>query len=121
MYQGRNEDARLAIALSHADGDISSPLVLAEYEHIGDTILFEKNSGETLSVKQMWKTRTARKRVLLAVSCAVFSTIAGNVAASYYLGPMLNNAGITDTTTQLEIVSGSFLDGRGARNMLTRK
>jgi hypothetical protein len=30
---------------------------------------------------------------------------AGNVAASYYLGPMLNNAGITDQTTQLQIVS----------------
>lgn len=56
-------------------------------------------------MKQLVKTPSSRKRVLLAVSCAVFSTIAGNVAASYYLGPMLNNAGITDATTQLEIVS----------------
>jgi hypothetical protein len=94
MYQGRDEDARMAVALSHADGDISSPFVVAEIQHISDTITFEKNAGETLSVKQMWKTKTARKRVLLAVSCAVFSTIAGNVAASYYLGPMLTNAGI---------------------------
>jgi hypothetical protein len=119
MYQGRNEDARMAVALSHANGDISSPLVLAECQHIEDTILFEKNSGETLSVKQMWKTKTARKRVLLAVSCAVFSTIAGNVAASYYLGPMLDNAGISDPTKQLEIVSAPFFDSYNSGNRLT--
>jgi len=29
----------------------------------------------------------------------------GNVAASYYLGDMLDDAGITNTTTQLQIVS----------------
>jgi len=108
MYQGRTDDARFSVALSHSNGDVTSPLVLAEFQHIEDTILFEKNAGETLSVKQLWKTRTARKRVMLAVSCAVFSTVAGNVAASYYLGPMLTNAGIVNTTTQLEIVSSSF-------------
>jgi hypothetical protein len=108
MYQGRIDDARMAVALSHSNGDISSPLVQAEFQHIEDTILMEKNAGETLSVKQLWKTKTARKRVLLAVSCAVFSTIAGNVAASYYLGTMLTNAGIADPTKQLEIVSLPF-------------
>jgi hypothetical protein len=29
----------------------------------------------------------------------------GNLIASYYLGQMLTNAGITDTKTQLQIVS----------------
>lgn len=52
---------------------------------------------------QCFKTPSARRRILLACSAAVFSTIAGNVIASYYLGSMLSNAGITDTTTQLEI------------------
>jgi hypothetical protein len=32
------------------------------------------------------------------------------VAASYYLGPMLTNAGIKDTTKQLEIVRECKLD-----------
>ena len=36
-------------------------------------------------------------------TCAFFSTLAGNIIASYYLGTMLDNAGITNTTTQLEI------------------
>lgn len=96
------------IALTYANGDVNSPIVLAQYKQIEDTIAFEKHAGETLSMKQLVKTPSSRKRVLLAVSCAVFSTIAGNIAASYYLGPMLDNAGITDATTQLEIVGMSL-------------
>lgn len=104
-FNHREDEARTVIALTYANGNTSSPVVLAQYKQIEDTIAFEKHVGETLSMKQLVKTPSSRKRVLLAVSCAVFSTIAGNVAASYYLGPMLNNAGITDATTQLEIVS----------------
>ena len=36
----------------------------------------------------------------------VWLTAIGNVIASYYLGTMLNNAGVTNTTTQLKIVGG---------------
>jgi len=79
MYQGRIDDAKLAVALTHTNGDLSNPIVLSQFKQIEDTITWEKNNAETLSVKQMFKTKTARKRVLLAVSCAVFSTIAGFV------------------------------------------
>lgn len=85
-----------------------NPMVLAAYKEIVDTIDYEKNVGETLSLTQMVKTPVARKRMTLAISCAVFSTISGNVIASYYLGSMLTQAGITNTTTQLEIVSLHF-------------
>ena len=91
------------MAQTYADGDATNPIVLAAYKEIVDTINWEKNAGETLSLGQLFKTPVARKRVLLACSAAVFSTIAGNVIASYYLGTMLSNAGITDTTTQLQI------------------
>jgi len=56
-----------------------------------------------MGLKEVFRTKNARKRVTLACSAAVFSTIAGNVIASYYLGTMLDNAGITDPKTQLEI------------------
>ncbi|TLD37196.1 MFS sugar transporter-like protein [Venturia nashicola] len=102
-FNHREAEARTVIALTYANGDTTSPIVVAQYKQIEDTIAFEKNVGETLSMKQLVKTPSSRKRVMLAVSCAVFSTIAGNVAASYYLGPMLNNAGITEASTQLEI------------------
>ncbi|KAF2239990.1 MFS sugar transporter-like protein [Viridothelium virens] len=102
-YQNRESAALHVVAQTYASGDSSSPIVLAAYKEIIDTIAYEKNVGETLSLAQLVRTRVARKRVLLACSAAVFSTIAGNVIASYYLGTMLDNAGITDTTTQLQI------------------
>jgi len=52
-------------------------MVLAQYKEIIDTIDYERNVGETLSIKQMVKTPVARKRMSLAISCAVFSTISG--------------------------------------------
>jgi hypothetical protein len=77
MYQGRVDDAKTALALTYADGDLSSAEVVTEFKQIEDAISFEKNQMETLSVKELWNTKTARKRVLLAVSAAVFSTIVG--------------------------------------------
>ncbi|KAF8195592.1 MFS sugar transporter-like protein [Pholiota molesta] len=103
IYQNQHEEALEVVAYMYADGDRSNALVAAQYKEIVDTIDYEKNVGETLSMMQLIKTPSARKRVTLAVSAAVFSTIAGNVIASYYLGTMLDNAGITNSTTQLEI------------------
>ncbi|KAJ6621775.1 MFS sugar transporter-like protein [Mycena sp. CBHHK59/15] len=102
-YQGRLDDALAVVALTHASGDAADPVVRAQYQEIVDTINYEKNVAEPLSLVQMVKTPSARKRVALCVSVAVFSTVAGNVIVSYYLGSMLDNAGITNTTTQLQI------------------
>ena len=102
-FQGDRDKALAIVAQTYANGDHTNPIVLAAYKEIIDTIEYEKNVGETLSLTQMVKTPVARKRVLLAMSAAVFSVIAGNVIASYYLGTMLDNAGITSTTTQLQI------------------
>ena len=103
VHRDQHAAAAAVIAQTYADGDASSPIVLTAFKEIVDTIHYEKRVGETLSLSQMVKTPVARKRVLLACSAAVFSTIAGNVIASYYLGTMLDNAGITDADTQLRI------------------
>ena len=65
------------VAQAYANGDTTNPMVLAQYKEIVDTIDYEKNVGETLSLKQMVKTPVARKRMTLAISAAVFSTISG--------------------------------------------
>jgi len=87
------------------DGDAEKEdnVVHKELTSILSTLEYERTAGQQLRMREIFRTRGARKRVLLACSAAVFSTIAGNVIASYYLGQMLNNAGITDPKTQLEI------------------
>lgn len=115
----RREDAVAVVAQTYANGDTQNPIVLVTFKESIDTIEYEKNVGESLSLVQMVKTPVARKRVALAVSAAVFSTITGEISchsrqfsleakeeigdaiASYYLRTMLNNAGVTNTTTQL--------------------
>jgi hypothetical protein len=76
-YKNRREDALAVVAQTYANGDAQNPIVLVAFKEIIDTIEYEKNVGETLSLVQMVKTPVARKRVALAVSAAVFSTIAG--------------------------------------------
>ncbi|KAH7348500.1 MFS sugar transporter-like protein [Rhexocercosporidium sp. MPI-PUGE-AT-0058] len=100
---GRREEALTVIAQTYANGDESNPVVLAQYQQIIDTIHYERETGETLSLNQLVKTPVARKRVILAISVAVFSTISGNVIASYYLRTMLNHARIFQTSSQLQI------------------
>jgi len=65
------------VAQTYANDDSNHPIVLAAFREIIDTIEYEKNVGETLSLVQMVKTPSARKRVLLAMSAALFSVIAG--------------------------------------------
>jgi hypothetical protein len=77
VHVGRREEALTVVAQTYANGDVSNPMVLAQYKEIVDTLDYERNVGETLSLVQMVKTPVARKRVSLAVSAAVISTISG--------------------------------------------
>jgi hypothetical protein len=82
VHQNRNEEALRVVAQTCADGNDQDPLVIATYREIVETMEWEKNCGETLAVKQMIKTRSARKRILLVISCALGSVIVGNQVVS---------------------------------------
>jgi hypothetical protein len=110
LYQGRVAEARRVIALTYANGDESDEMVQKEFNHIQDSFDNEREGGEDLGWKECVKTKPNRYRVYLAISCALGSTITGNAAISDYLGIMLNNAGVTDQTTQLKIVSSPQFD-----------
>lgn len=102
VHEGYFETARLTVAQANADGDVASPVVLAVYKEILDTLEWEKKEGRTLSPAQMFATPVERKRLLIGMSPGPFSCIAGNIIASYYLGPELDTAGITDYNDQLK-------------------
>ncbi|KAK6371399.1 hypothetical protein LTS17_009130 [Exophiala oligosperma] len=117
IYRDRHEDALESLALTQADGRKDDPIVLAQYAEITDTIRFEKEAGKTVSLLTMIKTPSSRKRMMLALSVAVCAILSGNNFVSYYLSLMLNNAGIKDTTTQLEIVSPGYNNQQNILNM----
>ncbi|KAF2733679.1 putative sugar transporter [Polyplosphaeria fusca] len=102
VHEGYYEEARIAVAQTNANGDLSNPLVLTIYKEILDTLEWEKKDGRTMSPKEIIKTPSARKRLLIGSSAGPFSCIAGNIIASYYLGSELNTAGVTDSNDQLK-------------------
>ena len=102
VHEGYFEAARLTVAQTNANGDVASPVVLAVYKEILDTLEWEKKEGRIMSPTQMFATPVERKRLLIGMSPGPFSCIAGNIIASYYLGPELDTAGITDYNDQLK-------------------
>lgn len=98
------------VAQTNSNGNQSDPVALAVYKEILDTLNWEKKQGRTMSPKELVKTPTARKRMLIGMSPGPFSCIAGNIIASYYLGTELDTAGITDTVAQLKAVSAMMFE-----------
>ncbi|KAI5456497.1 MFS sugar transporter-like protein [Mariannaea sp. PMI_226] len=103
IYKGRREEALTVIAQTHSNGDQANPIVLAQYGQIVDTLNYEESFGETMNLTQMINSPSARKRIILVTSCALATIIPGNQIVSYYFGTMLDNAGITNSNTQLQI------------------
>ncbi|KAH7054637.1 MFS sugar transporter-like protein [Macrophomina phaseolina] len=102
VYQDRMDEALHALALTHSDGDQADPATLVEFKSICDTLKWEKESAN-MTIKDIVDSPSRRKRLMLTISVAVFSMLSGNNIVSYYLGTLLDGAGVTDTTTQLEI------------------
>ncbi|KAH8653739.1 general substrate transporter [Xylariales sp. PMI_506] len=102
IYQDRQEEALLALAQTHSDGDINSSVVQAQQVQILESLNFEKTVKEP-SIKDLAVNPSLRKRMLIVMSVAVFSMLTGSNIFSYYLGEALDNAGITSSVRQLEI------------------
>ncbi|KAF4425053.1 hypothetical protein F53441_14201 [Fusarium austroafricanum] len=129
-HQDMPDQVLKVIASIASDGDQSKPEVLQVYHDMIDSREKERSEGRTLSYAELFKTRTARRRVMLALSVAVIAMASGNNIASYFLGDMLTNAGITNRTTQLQInivlqswclvcaMVGTFLMDRAGRKTL---
>lgn len=103
--QGRTQEALLSLAQVCADGKMDDAAVVLQFREISDTLEFERACAvEAPSfVKRFVSSASTRKRIFLVATVAVFSMLSGNNIISYYLGPMLTQAGVTDSTTQLEI------------------
>lgn len=106
QHKGRTQEALVSLSQTYANGNIDDAAVLVSHKEIIDTLTFEEATYQhKSSFKLAFGTKSGRKRLLLAISVAVFAMLSGNNIISFYLGTMLTDAGVTDTTTQLEIVS----------------
>lgn len=93
------------MAQTNANGSLSDPIVLAIFKEIVDTLKWEKENVHDMTPVEIFRSPSARKRLLIGMSPGPFSCIAGNIIASYYFGSELDTAGITNTNDQLKAVS----------------
>lgn len=126
-HRGRRNEALLAIAQTVSNGDTTAPEAQANLVQILQSLDLERHVEEP-SIKQIAQTPALRKRMIIVFSVALFSMMTGSNLFSYYLGTALTNAGVTDSTTQLEIniILNSFclivsLVGTFLANKLGRK
>ncbi|KAL3471486.1 general substrate transporter [Aspergillus californicus] len=103
IARGRTDEALQALAQISSDGDQNHPLVLAQHREIIDTMERESLTIGNMKFKEIMQTPSVIKRLALVFSCSLATVVVGSQIASYYFGTMLDNAGITDSNTQLQL------------------
>ncbi|KEY74753.1 hypothetical protein S7711_06655 [Stachybotrys chartarum IBT 7711] len=105
VYNGRQEEALEVLARVNGEHRDSAS-VQVQYREIIDTLEFEKTAGRGVGFREAARNPPNRRRVLLAMSVAPLVMLAGSNVITYYFGTMLEQAGIDDPQTQLEINLG---------------
>ncbi|EPS38600.1 hypothetical protein H072_7615 [Dactylellina haptotyla CBS 200.50] len=114
IQHDRIEEAQAFFIKYHAEGDANSELVKAEIVQVQTAIKLELEH-EKLGWSELFKTPGNRRRSLITCFLGLFSQWSGNTLISYYLVPILNQAGITNKGIQTRINLGltcwNFVNG----------
>ena len=78
MMQNRKAEALEVLALMAKDGDIEDPVVVTQYKQIDETVEYEKQNKASQNWLDAFRTKSNRKRMVLACSCAVFGNMSGS-------------------------------------------
>ncbi|KAF2149855.1 hexose transporter protein [Myriangium duriaei CBS 260.36] len=104
IRKGKEETAHKILADVHANGDLEDEVVLLEMSEIKDTLVIEKEV-EANGWSELWRTPGNRHRLIILLSCGLFSQWSGNGLVSYYINLVLKGVGVTNSNTQL-IING---------------
>ncbi|VUC22140.1 unnamed protein product [Clonostachys rosea] len=100
-FQDRREDALAVLARINGKTEDDEEVQLQFQEIIG-SLEYEKSEGNSMGLNSMLK-KPSRKRLLLALSIAPLAMLTGSNVITYYFGSMLTQAGVEDSTIQLQI------------------
>lgn len=109
ISRGRETEALSVLGRFHGNGDITEPLVVAQFREIKETIHYEQeNKFETY--RAWWKafigSKSNRYRGYILVTLGIFEQTMGSSIISFYLGNVLTLAGVTDEREQFAINIG---------------
>ncbi|KKY21429.1 putative hexose transporter [Phaeomoniella chlamydospora] len=95
---GRLEEAKEALAIFYSPEEVQ-----VREREIELAITGEQSLRKSNAFMELFSTKANRHRSFILATFGVITELLGNFVISYYLTDMLNQAGITNTTTQLKI------------------
>lgn len=127
----RHEEAIDIFAKYHADGDREAPIVTLQVGEIVEQLQLHDQQHRWWDFRELFSSRATCYRSMMVICMAFFGQWSGNTIVSYFLPAMIENGGITNTSTQLlitainpifsmiaAVVGASLLDKLGRRVML---
>ncbi|KAH7130695.1 general substrate transporter [Dendryphion nanum] len=106
VRNGEEEVAREMLVKYHANGDEGNELVRFELAKMRASAEMEAQDGMSTGWSSLYTTPGNRKRLLLSVVIGVATQWVGNGIISFYLAPVLQTVGITDSFQQQGINGG---------------
>lgn len=105
MKKGRLANARTILIKYHANGKEDDELVEYEFREIVEALKLEDLNKQTAYL-DFFRTPGNRHRLLILIVLGASLNWVGNGIMSYYLSPILNGIGVTNTRSQLLILVG---------------
>ncbi|KAH7926788.1 general substrate transporter [Leucogyrophana mollusca] len=99
ISKGRGDEAYAILVKYHAEGDVGSEFVRAEFAQIEKTLEVEMRNAK-MSWREVLSTPGMRKRVIICSFLGLFTQWSGNGLTSHFLAPILDNIGIHDNRTK---------------------
>ncbi|KAJ3962732.1 hypothetical protein N0V92_000524 [Colletotrichum tropicale] len=105
VKNGRLANARKILIKYHANGKEDDELVEYEFREIVEALKLEDLNKQTTYL-DFFRTPGNRHRLLILIVLGASLNWVGNGIMSYYLSPILNGIGVTNTRSQLLILVG---------------
>ena len=83
-HRDRLDDALIALASTHSDGDRTDPVALEQFQEIVNTLEAERRAGKKLTYKEVLRTPNSRRRLMLVVSVAVLAMSSGRCTVAIW-------------------------------------
>ncbi|KAF5388328.1 hypothetical protein D9615_000809 [Tricholomella constricta] len=106
ISKGRGDQAMAVLVKYHAEGDVNSEFVKAEYVQIEKTLELEKETAKG-GWLQLVSTPGMRRRLMIGAFLGLATQWSGNGLISYFLARILDNVGVKDNHTKNVINLGN--------------
>ncbi|KAF9477693.1 general substrate transporter [Pholiota conissans] len=113
LANGREEEAKAFLVRFHGNNDPHNPLVLAEWKEMKESIIQDGSDKRAWDYSEIFKTRNARYRIMLALIMGVFGQFSGN-GLGYFNTQIFNVIGYTVHEQFLLNLGNSIVSAIGA-------